>query len=284
MAKPEDPAPMVVKTLEVDYTSDGRPLHATGQDPQVVSLVDSLPCPETAAVQESTAGRLVLAAVQPGHYQLRTALGRVLQADMPPPIMAPLAGPWDVSFRRKRSCKSGRSSRKHRRGSWSSIELISWSEHADPGVKYYSGTATYRKTFDVPAALSASPRAWIWATSRSWPSAAQRPGPGHLLETALPRRRDRGRSPGPTAGNARGQPVDQPPDRRRAVARRQHRNADGITLKPWPQWLLDGKPSPTGRHTFTSHRLWKKDDPLQESGLIGPVRLRAVKCAELAGP
>jgi len=48
------------------------------------------------------------------------------------------------------------------------------------------------------------------------------------------------------------------------------RNANG-TLKQWPQWLQDGKPSPTGRITFTSWRLWKKDEPLQDSGLLGPV-------------
>ena len=28
------------------------------------------------------------------------------------------------------------------------------------------------------------------------------------------------------------------------------------TLKTWPQWLQDGKPSPTGRYTFTS---WRED-------------------------
>ena len=32
------------------------------------------------------------------------------------------------------------------------------------------------------------------------------------------------------------------------------------TLKSWPQWLLDGQPSPTGRLTFSSWRLWKKDE------------------------
>ena len=52
------------------------------------------------------------------------------------------------------------------------------------------------------------------------------------------------------------------------------RNPDG-TLKQWPQWLLDGKPSPTGRFTFESWRLWKKNDALLESGLIGPVQLLA---------
>ena len=51
------------------------------------------------------------------------------------------------------------------------------------------------------------------------------------------------------------------------------RNPNG-TLKQWPQWLQDGKTSPTGRHTFTSWRLWQKDSPLVESGLLGPVKLR----------
>ena len=52
------------------------------------------------------------------------------------------------------------------------------------------------------------------------------------------------------------------------------RNPNG-TLKSWPTWLAEGKPSPTGRYTFTSWRLWKKDDPLVPSGLLGPVRLIA---------
>jgi hypothetical protein len=51
------------------------------------------------------------------------------------------------------------------------------------------------------------------------------------------------------------------------------RNPNG-TLKRWPDWLLRGEPSPTGRQTFTTWRLWKKDDPLQPSGLLGPVQVR----------
>jgi hypothetical protein len=50
------------------------------------------------------------------------------------------------------------------------------------------------------------------------------------------------------------------------------RNDNG-TLKEWPQWANEDKPSRTGRHTFTSWRLYKKDSPLQPSGLIGPVQL-----------
>ena len=47
------------------------------------------------------------------------------------------------------------------------------------------------------------------------------------------------------------------------------RNPDG-TLQAWPQWVNEGKPSPAGRYTFTSWRLWQKDEPLQPSGPAGP--------------
>ena len=50
--------------------------------------------------------------------------------------------------------------------------------------------------------------------------------------------------------------------------------ADG-NIAEWPKWLLEGRPSPTGRHTFTTCRLWTKDSPLLDSGLLGPVRLEA---------
>jgi hypothetical protein len=54
------------------------------------------------------------------------------------------------------------------------------------------------------------------------------------------------------------------------------RNPDG-TLKRWPDWLNTDKPSPSGRFTFTTWRLWKKDSPLQPSGLLGPVVIRSAK-------
>ena len=47
------------------------------------------------------------------------------------------------------------------------------------------------------------------------------------------------------------------------------RNPDG-TLSEWPAWLDSGRPSPTGRQSFTSWRLWEKSAPLLESGLLGP--------------
>jgi hypothetical protein len=47
----------------------------------------------------------------------------------------------------------------------------------------------------------------------------------------------------------------------------------GAVLRRYPQWLLENKPSPTGRLTFTTWKHWSKNDPLLESGLLGPVRI-----------
>ena len=57
------------------------------------------------------------------------------------------------------------------------------------------------------------------------------------------------------------------------------RNPSG-NLKSWPQWVQNTKASPTGRFTFFSWRLWKKNSPFVESGLIGPVTLLTVERVE----
>ena len=54
---------------------------------------------------------------------------------------------------------------------------------------------------------------------------------------------------------------------------------NGRVLAEYPQWLLDGKPSPTGRVAFTTWWHYKKNDPLVPSGLIGPVRLEVLEMA-----
>ena len=53
-----------------------------------------------------------------------------------------------------------------------------------------------------------------------------------------------------------------------------HRGSFEYSIKEIPQWVKDGKPSPTGRRTFTTWRHWTKDDKPLPSGLIGPVFIR----------
>jgi hypothetical protein len=52
---------------------------------------------------------------------------------------------------------------------------------------------------------------------------------------------------------------------------------DGVQAGRWPEWVVKGTPRPSQRFTFTTHRVYSKDDPLQPSGLIGPVTIWAVR-------
>ena len=54
-----------------------------------------------------------------------------------------IAGPWAVSFDPKWGGPK----------SVTFDELTDWTERPEPGIRYYSGTATYRKSFELPAAL-----------------------------------------------------------------------------------------------------------------------------------
>ena len=168
--------------------------------------------------------------------------------------------------------------------------LISWPEHPDPGVKYFSGTGTYHKRFQLPAGFAGKDRGLYLDLGRVaviaeaslnghdlgilWKppfrvdvTDALRAGineltvkvinlwPNRLIgDDMLPPDADWSRYFAP------GVPVPA---------------THGSILERWPQWLLDGKPSPTGHLTFTSWKLWTKDDPLMESGLLGPVRIIA---------
>lgn len=50
--------------------------------------------------------------------------------------------------------------------------------------------------------------------------------------------------------------------------------ANGAGIAEIPKWVREGRPSPTGRTTFTTWKHWtKKDDLPQPSGLFDPVRL-----------
>jgi hypothetical protein len=48
---------------------------------------------------------------------------------------------------------------------------------------------------------------------------------------------------------------------------------DGIENGQWPDWLLKNGKRTSGRFAFTTHRYYKKGDPLLSSGLMGPVKI-----------
>jgi hypothetical protein len=183
-----------------------------------------------------------------------------------------IAGPWEVSFT----------------PGWGAPEkitmdrLVSWSRYPDDGVKYYSGSASYHNTFNftpvngngngtepivyldlgrvavmAEVTLNGQNLGVVWRAPYRVDITKELKAGGNDLEIRVV-----------NLWINRMIGDEQMPDD-------SERNPNG-TLKKWPQWLLDGKPSPTGRYTFTTWRLWSKGSPLQESGLIGPVSLKTV--------
>lgn len=184
------------------------------------------------------------------------------------PAEQPLTGPWTVQFD------------PHRGGPTEVTfdSLADWSQRPELPLKYYSGTATYRTRFTLPAdarnlagrtvyldlgdvAVAAAVRLNGQPVGSAW-SAPYRVE----LTSAL-------RSDGPNVLE-----IDVANLWVNRLIGDQHLPDDGEygpsgALKAWPDWVLAGRSSPTGRYAFATRRLWKKDDPLVKSGLLGPVRL-----------
>ena len=54
-------------------------------------------------------------------------------------------------------------------------------------------------------------------------------------------------------------------------------NSSGQGISRIPDWVQNGRRSPTGRVTFATWRHWRKGDNLLPSGLLGPVRIEIAR-------
>jgi len=156
-------------------------------------------------------------------------------------------------------------------------KLISWAEHPDDGVKYFSGTALYIKDFELPQNLYGKNKRYLLDLGQVEVIAEVMLN-GEYLGTLwkVPYRLDITKAIKPGKNRLLIRVTNLWVNRMigdEHLGEDSERNPDG-TLRRWPQWLLEGKPSPTGRFTFTTWRLWRKDEPLQPSGLLGPVSLQ----------
>ena len=272
-----DPDPYVVKTLDIQYQVNGRIGHVRFQDGGWVWF----PAPGRAAfhqpamLEAENDGSVRAAFTEAGRYQFALASGRRTAIHVPTvPAPISVAGPWRVTF------PAGW-------GAPAEIQLqhlIAWNKHPDAGVRYFSGTAEYWTKFVIPSGLLA-PKRRIYLDLGEVAVMAEPTLNGHELgilwkppfrvdvTAALQSGRNQLRIRVTNLWINRMIGDEQlPADCDQAP--------NGQLLK-WPQWLLDGKPSPTGRFTFTTWRLWGKTDPLAESGLIGPVKLIIAETAVL---
>ena len=267
-----DPAYRHVKELRVDYALDGQPGHVIASENETLALPASAATGQPPQWETGVAadGLPVVKAWGDGRVELRAAGGKILHADAAGlPAPQEISGGWDLSFP----------------PNWGAPpavaldRLVSWTENTNDGVRYFSGTATYEKEIEITAdRLAAGRELWLdlgavknfaevslngqnfgvlWKPPfRVNITAAAKPGANKLAVKVT------NLWPNRLIGDEQ-----LPPDV----------EWDGKQLKAWPQWLLDGKPSPAGRLTFTTWHHWTKDARLLESGLLGPVTLRTAE-------
>jgi len=205
-----------------------------------------------------------------GHFKLITADGKVLQADATNlPAPQEITSPWNLTFPPDWGAPPAVSFDK----------LISWTADTHAGVRYFSGSATYENDIDIPSdRLSAGRELWLdlgmvknfaevslnskdlgvfWKPPfRVNVSAAAKAGINKLAVKVT------NLWPNRIIGDEQ-LPADC--------------EWNGDQLRAWPQWLLEGKPSPTGRFTFETWHHYSKNSALLESGLLGPVTLRTAE-------
>ena len=176
-------------------------------------------------------------------------------------------------------------------------KLVDWTQRAEPGIKYFSGTAVYRKAFDAPPTEARNSKSQI-TNLKSEVSNLNSPlqfdlGPvRHLARVRL-----NGRDLGvvwcaPWSATI---PVGLLKDKdnmleievtnvwaNRLIGDEQEppdcdwRPTDkgGACLKQFPDWFVKNQPRPSkGRFCFTPWNYFTRTSPLVASGLLGPVRV-----------
>ena len=205
-----------------------------------------------------------------GTYQFKTAAGGTLRMEVPVlPKPIAISGPWEVEF--PKGWGAPEQIRLH--------HLISWTAHTDAGVKYFSGIATYRRQIDIPGEMLAANRKLYLDLGRVEVIAEVKLNGRDLgILWKPPFRVDLTAAAKPGLNQLEVKVVNLWPNRLIGDAQLpEDTQWNGMQLKEWPQWLLEGKPSPSGRVTFTTWKHWGKDDPLLESGWLGPVLLEAAE-------
>ena len=202
------------------------------------------------------------------------------------PATAPgqeLSGPWNVAFDPR----------------WGGPEKVSfdrlqnWSGRPEAGIRYYSGTAVYLKTFDAGDDDARGGRTFldlgvvknlarVRLNGRDLGIVWCAPWRVEIPDGVLLSKNNRleievvNTWVNRMIGDEQ-EPEDCPLEPGNADGDRKGGYAveiRGRGLKDLPDWFVNGQPRPSaGRFTFTSWRYYDKDAPLQPSGLLGPVRL-----------
>jgi hypothetical protein len=158
--------------------------------------------------------------------------------------LATLEGSWDVSFQLDRGAPSQITLER----------LSSWADSSDTGVKYFSGKATYSKTFQAsPEWLAKAVGLKVWLDLGSVKNLADVTvnGKSFGIVWKTPFRVD--------------------------IKDALKPGANTIEVKVTNLWVNrligDAQPNVAKKYTYTTQPFYRAESPLQPSGLLGPVRI-----------
>jgi alpha-L-rhamnosidase len=151
-----------------------------------------------------------------------------------------IGGAWDVAFQARRGAPAAAQL----------PALVSLTESSDAGVKYFSGVATYSRTFDLPSGVQRGEPLWLDLGAV-----------GDLAEV---------RVNGRMAGAAW-----KPPYRIEisAFVRQGGNRLEVRVANKWVNRLIGDQQPGAAKVAFTTFPTFTQAAPLQPSGLIGPVTL-----------
>ncbi len=204
---------------------------------------------DSVQVKQDGGGAFVLEHADAGNYRLKLSDGREVKAEVSMGSSEDLApSRWTIEYQAERGAPAGKQPLQ---------DFQSWTASADSGVKYFSGTATYRTTVDVTRSLGE--RIFLTLTD--------------VREICSVR----------VNGNAVGTIWAMPYRLDVTDALRDGRNRLELEVTNlWPNRIIgDAQPSSERAYTKTNIRKYDAGSELLQSGLIGAVGLEIVPGAKL---
>ncbi len=271
-----DPARGLPKGTRVEYEYDGVRHTRIIEDGYRFRVPLDRQIKQPSPVWEWRNGKIL--AWQPLSAEIAASDGKTVRVSVEPSAPQTVDGGWDVEFPQM----GGRDTVAVR-----FPQLECWSWNRMPEVKYFSGTATYRKSVrlkDVKKAISGRTRimldlgevrefAEVAVNGRKFPALWKPPYRVDITDAVKSGRLDleirvTNLWPNRLIGDDTLYQEDCRWNETVIHARKE------FCIAEFPEWVKAGRPSPTGRHTFTTYKHWTKEDELVPSGLIGPVVLR----------
>jgi hypothetical protein len=262
------PARRIVYYFEGEMTPPKFVAEPLGEGSIATLAADGLPGPENPfpiEIARRGVGNLEALIWETGRYTLDD--GRAVEVrDVPAPVT--LSGPWQVDFPPDRGAPAN----------LTLTDLISLRLHPDPGVRYFSGIATYTHTFTVATNSLARDRRLVLDLGRVEVSAAVSVNGRNLgILWKPPYRVDVTEAVHAGTNQLEVQVADLWPNRLigdEQLPPENHYDPRTHAIDRLPDWYVKGEAKPAGgRTTFTTWQFYNQDDPLLEAGLLGPVRL-----------